>query len=193
MVNPYTNAERVVKVLPNREQTIAYYEKGKPATKENQIGVTMNIGIPDATKGERFFTLPGFDKKGNPQVTVMTLDFGLNVTKAKVFPKGTGPEGKTVPKQVLLLSTFLMDKAIEDHPSGKEFEKMDEAEQSKILSVLDTARNPAAYFKTPAGERNLQEFVDFMKDKGMAEVMLDILKEINKMGDGGNPFLKKQE
>ena len=193
VVNPYTNAERVVKVLPNREQTIAYYEKGKPATKENQIGVTMNIGIPDATKGERFFTLPGFDKKGNPQVTVMTLDFGLNVTKAKVFPKGTGPEGKTVPKQVLLLSTFLMDKAIEDHPSKKEFEKMNEVEQSEILSVLDTARNPAAYFKTPAGERNLQEFVDFMKDKGMAEVMLDILKEINKMGDGGNPFLKKQE
>ena len=69
---------------------------------------------------------------------------------------------------------------------------MDEAEQSKILSVLDTARNPAAYFKTPAGERNLKEFVAFMKEKNMAEMMVDLFKEITKMQEGGgNPFIKK--
>ena len=196
VVNPYTNAERIVKILPNGTQTIAFYKKGKPVTKENQIGVTMHTGTPDATKGQRQFTISDFDTKGNPQVTVMTLGPDLEVIQSKVFGKGKGPEGKSMPTQARLLATFLMQRALEDketNPLGKQFEDMNEAEQANITKLIDVAQNPAAYLMSPEGKKIFLEFGDFLKEKNMAEIMVDLFKEINKMeeGGGGNPFIKK--
>ena len=195
VVDPLKDAKEISKINKEGETVVSYYDKGT-----GELKSSFNVGVVDYTKGERMFSFSGFDDKGKPQVTAMVLGPDLEVRKATIFDKGTGRGTGTMPEQARLLATFLMQRAIEDpvtNPTGKGFDKMTEAEQAKITDLVDVAQNPAAYLLSPEGKKVFLEFSEFLREKGKLDAIVDLMKEINKMGaneggqEGINPITKK--
>ena len=195
VVDPLKDAKEISKINKEGETVVSYYDKGT-----GELKSSFNVGVVDYTKGERMFSFSGFDDKGKPQVTAMVLGPDLEVRKATIFDKGTGRGTGTMPEQARLLATFLMQRAIEDpvtNPTGKELDKMTEAEQAKIYDLVDVAQNPAAYLLSPEGKKVFLEFSEFLREKGKLDAIVDLLKEINKMGgnegnqEGINPITGK--